>query len=442
LSSPEHASDKGDEAPLSLIETRSPSNDKGVPSQPEHTNSLQITTMHSLSETTIVFPETDNSSSTLPSLDKSAEDKNEDEEGSKIPPPLFKRNPEDNEEGHWRQRNDPATLAKISAIKTATKEARAAKEISSSSTRGWAKPKQKDQTGSWMGQKAQDQSAQSTAPKIKENKGALEKTTLFPLGNKPFNYGRKNDSDEVQLLALGQVIAQQDKLESDKSTSVPAESCGDNDALPDNPDEDWQFPDEASPLSLQGGNDSGAEEVDYSSEESETGSDNTLDNKEDNDTDADNSFSDEQGDKTIAPQHQIIAVKKPVLTQQAVMDLVASQACSKRTLSAAGWERDKEDYSQLLDGYQSPTSRNVQVNVGLATLMIISAVAENTNRINLAAQNEQREMMIKQAEIHREALEKEFTSGLERIRAEHEKAISEQRRFRGICALMYARKWR
>ena len=74
--SPEHASDKGDEAPLSLIETRSPSNDKGVPSQPEH----------SLSETTIVFPETDNSSSTLPSLEKGAEDKNEDEEGSKIPP--------------------------------------------------------------------------------------------------------------------------------------------------------------------------------------------------------------------------------------------------------------------------------------------------------------------------------------------------------------------
>ena len=39
-------------------------------------------------------------------------------------------------------------------------------------------------------------------------------------------------------------------------------------------------------------------------------------------------------------------------------------------------------------------------------------------------------MMIKQAEVHRETLEKEFTSGLERIRAEHEKAIIEQRRFR------------
>ncbi len=66
----------------------------------------------------------------------------------------------------------------------------------------------------------------------------------------------------------------------------------------------------------------------------------------------------------------------------------------------------------MLNGYESPTSRTVQVDVGLVTLMIISAVAENTNRINLAAQHEQREMMIKQAELYREALEKEFTSGL------------------------------
>jgi hypothetical protein len=39
-------------------------------------------------------------------------------------------------------------------------------------------------------------------------------------------------------------------------------------------------------------------------------------------------------------------------------------------------------------------------------------------------------MMVKQAEIHRETLEKEFSSGLERIRAEHEKAITEQQKFR------------
>ncbi len=83
----------------------------------------------------------------------------------------------------------------------------------------------------------------------------------------------------------------------------------------------------------------------------------------------------------------------------------------------------------MLDGYESPTSRTVQVDVGLATLVIISAVAENTNRINLASQHEQREMMTKQAELHRENLEKEFASGLERIRKEHERAISESKKF-------------
>ena len=60
--SPEHVSDKIGEAPKSLIETRSPSNDKGVPSQTEHT----VATMHSLSETTIVSLMADKSDGTQP----------------------------------------------------------------------------------------------------------------------------------------------------------------------------------------------------------------------------------------------------------------------------------------------------------------------------------------------------------------------------------------
>jgi hypothetical protein len=60
----------------------------------------------------------------------------------------------------------------------------------------------------------------------------------------------------------------------------------------------------------------------------------------------------------------------------------------------------------MLDGYESPTSRTVQVDVGLATLMIISAVAENANKINLAAQHEQREMMMRQAQ-HEQVVWKE-----------------------------------
>jgi hypothetical protein len=171
-------------------------------------------------------------------------------------------------------------------------------------------------------------------------------------------------------------------------------------------------------------------ELDYSSDKSETGSVKALGDEKDKDSKTDNSFFGTQDGKTTASQEITIAAKKPVLTQQGIMDLIENQASSKRTVSNAGWDRKKQEYSQMLDGYESPTSRTVQVDVGLATLMIISAVAENTNRIHLAAQHEQREMMMKQAELHRETLERKFTSGLERIKAEHERAISEAKKFR------------
>jgi hypothetical protein len=154
-----------------------------------------------------------------------------------------------------------------------------------------------------------------------------------------------------------------------------------------------------------------------------------LDSSRDNSSfkeQGDNSSFKGQRDKTEINQEIIIAARKPVLTQQAVMELIENQASSKRTVSGAGWERRKEEYSQMLGGYESPTSGTIQVDPGLAALMIISAVAENTNRMNVVAQYEQHEIMAKQAEIHRETLEKEFTSGLERMRAEHEKVISEQ----------------
>ncbi len=113
--------------------------------------------MHSDSEFTLISPRADKSGSTLSPLDKRAQDKNEDgEEGPAPSPPLFKRNPEDNEEEHWRQFSDPATLAKISVIKETNKkqkDTRAAQEISSTAHLGGAKPKQINLTGSWIGQK-------------------------------------------------------------------------------------------------------------------------------------------------------------------------------------------------------------------------------------------------------------------------------------------------
>ncbi len=89
-----HASDKGDEAPVSLKETRSSSKDNGVPSEPGHTNSLKVITMHPQEEsTTVISPKADKNEGTQLSLDERAQDKNEDEEGNKIPPPTLQKVP-------------------------------------------------------------------------------------------------------------------------------------------------------------------------------------------------------------------------------------------------------------------------------------------------------------------------------------------------------------
>jgi hypothetical protein len=90
--SPEHASNKGEEAPVPLKETRSPSKDKGVLFEPEHTKSLKLTTMHSQAETTIVISHNaDKNEGTKLSLDERAQDKNEDEDGIKTPPHSSRR---------------------------------------------------------------------------------------------------------------------------------------------------------------------------------------------------------------------------------------------------------------------------------------------------------------------------------------------------------------
>jgi hypothetical protein len=91
--SPELESDKGDEAPMSPIEARNPSNDKGVPSQQEHTNSVKVTTMHSQSESTLISPKAYKLDCTQLSLDKRAQDKNEGGEEEKIPPPTLQKRP-------------------------------------------------------------------------------------------------------------------------------------------------------------------------------------------------------------------------------------------------------------------------------------------------------------------------------------------------------------
>ncbi len=227
-----------------------------------------------------------------------------------FPPPLFKRNPEDKDEGHWAHRFDPETLAKISANREATKlqrAARAAPKISSTAHLGGAKPKQINLTGSWLGQKVQDQSA---APKGKKATGALEKTTLYPLGVKPFNYSRTKDDEDTQHLALEKIIARQDKPESDKETTGAERDSDEHDANLSNLD-DWGLGSSrgtASPLSLLGANDLEDIEVSYSSEEKDAEPIKAPGDKGEQELTEDNILDGGQGDKIRAPQEIINTV--------------------------------------------------------------------------------------------------------------------------------------
>ncbi len=249
----------------------------------------------------------------------------------KFPPPLFKKNPEDKNDGWWEGRFDPETLAQISAIKEATKLQRKARAASDTT-----KPKQINQTGSWLVQKAQDKSA---APKGKAATGAVEKTTLYPLGVKLLNYSRTKDDDDTQFHALGQIIAQQDKSERNKCTTGDGKNTEEHADLFGNSDSDWGLGFNnrtTSPLSLQGGSESGSMDVDYSSEEKEQEAIKASCDKGEEEFTGDIILNGGQGDKNEPPLEMIIAERKPILTQQGIMDLIEHQASSKRSASSAG----------------------------------------------------------------------------------------------------------
>jgi hypothetical protein len=66
----------------------------------------------------------------------------------------------------------------------------------------------------------------------------------------------------------------------------------------------------------------------------------------------------------------------------------------------------------------------------LASVLFVSVVAADANRMSLMAQNEAQQKLVAQAEMHREKLEKEFTLNLERIRAENQKTLDQTVRIR------------
>jgi hypothetical protein len=78
---------------MPLFKARSPSTDKGVTSQQEHTECLTVITMHSHQETARIRHVSDKLSDTQLSLDKIAQNwsLSAEVEEDKAPPPLFKR---------------------------------------------------------------------------------------------------------------------------------------------------------------------------------------------------------------------------------------------------------------------------------------------------------------------------------------------------------------
>ncbi len=125
----------------------------------------------------------------------------------------------------------------------------------------------------------------------------------------------------------------------------------------------------------------------------------------------------------IRHENVVNARDKPVLTQQAIMEIIKRQP--QAVMQKVGWEQKKQTYRDLLSGYESPNGTSMNVAVGLTALMFGSAVSEHAQMISILAQSEASDKLAKQAERHRELLEKEFTQSMERMKAEHEKTISE-----------------
>jgi hypothetical protein len=104
----------------------------------------------------------------------------------------------------------------------------------------------------------------------------------------------------------------------------------------------------------------------------------------------------------------VTPVIQTVLTKQGIMELVAKDVDG--IVPGSEWEQRKQGYCNMLKGYESPTG--------------------NTSRVSLMAQREQNEKLVKQAEEHRELVQKEFTESMLRMKTEHDKTILEAARIR------------
>ncbi len=118
-----------------------------------------------------------------------------------------------------------------------------------------------------------------------------------------------------------------------------------------------------------------------------------------------------------------VPMGQPVLTQQGIIEIIFRQLHA--LMQKMGWEQKKQCYKEMLSGYESPNGTTMNVAVDLTALMFVSAVSKSAQRKSLMAQSEASDKLMKQAEQHREFLEKEFTQSMARMKGEHEKTITE-----------------
>ncbi len=117
-----------------------------------------------------------------------------------------------------------------------------------------------------------------------------------------------------------------------------------------------------------------------------------------------------------------------MLTQKGIMDIISRQPHA--LMQKMEWEQKKQCYKEMLSGYESPNGTSMNVAVDLTALMFVSAVSESAQMISLMAQSEASDKLMKQAEKHRQTLEKEFNLSMERMKAEHDRAITEAMKIR------------
>jgi hypothetical protein len=275
-----------------------------------------------------------------------------------------------------------------------------------------------------------------------------KKLKLLPFETRPFNYARLNEGEAPQLhsLCFGGSKGDDEGGGSEQFSPSSLEDNMNDDDLGEDLDRLLNSSSSVSPVNgktlspKQDENDL----VDYSDEDNEE--EFLRKESERANTERTKTFAVEptgveaSGSSESAPVEQAkkedreveaptgAQVAKPVLTQKGLMDIIAKQP--QALMQKMEWEQKKQCYKEMLSGYESPNGTSINVGVDLTALMFVSAVSESAQMISLMAQSEASDKLMKQAEQHREALEKEFKLNMERMKAEHDRAIAEAMKIR------------